>query len=265
LDGGETELVGADLPLTLSVTMHTASEIANGILMAGGLDIVADRAAADSPIFGAREEPLYVLRSGDPGLEMERVEASCYTSTAYHTATVLRDVPGTRALESAVLLTGGVPSVELRGQEQALATKMVKQTVLVYRRPTDSTYRVRELAAGISTAMGLSTARWGHAATPLPGQRVLITGGFVQFPRDTGVAISTTNAAEILSYGESIPSLDVCGADSIGVADAQPAEPEICSGGRLDAGRPDVREDGATSDGSLEGGFDGGLDRAGDG
>ncbi|MEC7525217.1 MAG: hypothetical protein VYE22_35370 [Myxococcota bacterium] len=184
--------------------MHTATRLdSTSLLVAGGLPVMGGRILGNEGA-GALTAPLAILELGAPGEVIARPYASAeYQATAFHTATL--DEP------LGVILVGGATTVS--GNRFT---------------PVDAVWAVR--GAEVTALASLAVARWGHTATPLPGRRLLVWGGFA--PTSERLVVRPISEPEVL-FLEAPPAPLASGACDDHVSDAPDAaaiDP--------DAGRP---------------------------
>lgn len=180
---------------------HTATAMGGGnILVAGGFRVSGlgdgalmgiERLLANPWIHilqftGDRFIPVGVFDGGELG--PGRV---FHTATLVERATTVDENGRTTATEPAVILVGGATTM-MGANLQPLA--LVQAVRLV-----EGNYVVEPACRACPEAF-LNVPRWGHAVAPLPGGRLLVTGGFDTNP--TGMVISAISTAEVLSIDE---------------------------------------------------------------
>lgn len=213
--GAGTALAAAPGVLPRPTAFHTATSLEDGLILITGGVSIADTGnllelPAEDPIFG-----LQVMADGS--VVLRDVDDAGYGPTMLHTATM---VPGW-----GVVITGGA----------AVAAGMDRLT------PVASVGRVPSNPLAYDGALpDLAKPRFGHRATLLAGNRLLVTGGF------------TRNDAERL--------------DAVGLAEliylAQEPYPSIQAGACIDqSSLPHRPVDAGTStpDAGLDAGLDGGA------
>lgn len=149
-----------------ATAFHTATRIEGGVLIAGGMAVTPFSGVAGGVSTTASAQPLTVVSLGATSTALGTpvtIDPTAWPTPILHAATELSD--------GSVLITGGARrSMPATGSESHLWA-------------TDSVIRVSRDAPGVYTAAPLASligARWGHAVTLLPGDRVLVTGGFVR-------------------------------------------------------------------------------------
>jgi hypothetical protein len=195
LIGARSGLVAGGVSgLPNSTALHTATPIAGGVLIAGGVEILPISALSGGMSTMASRQPLTVISAGLVGTPVP-VDSSVWPSAILHAATAMPD--------QTVVITGG--AIRMRDSERGSGTLWAVNHAIRVVRSALGGYEVQRLPPMIG-------ARWGHAIAPLPGNRVLVTGGFVRSselpPMDTLRAIS---AAEVLSIEPDPEPITMCG------------------------------------------------------
>ena len=172
---------------------HAASSIGGpGVLVAGGLKVGAMDTSAARPIETMFSPvSLFVIRVDAPvrGIQI----ASPHRPAVFQTATAIG--------ENTVLLTGGMV-------EAQTMTATAEVGTVFWRGGDDYVYQA--LGGRIAS---LIRARWGHTATPLPGDRILIAGGFESVERSGGAGervLRALRSAEVLAYSTPGDSIVTC-------------------------------------------------------
>ncbi len=234
--GGGTDL---DCPVTLPdpvgdalpepTAFHTATPIApRAVLIAGGLLVNGeDCVGRGITTLYPTARPLSVVvfsDSGAPTATGVPLPAG-YQASIFHSAT---------ATARGVVLVGGagvVAGKRLEGLRQAG----------VVARDAGGVYTFNALPS-------LATGRWGHAATLLPGERLLVTGGFERFDDAMDARrVRAVSFAEVLPFGPRPAAALECvdeplvvrdaGAGDAGRRDAGAADAAVAD---IDAGAPDA-------------------------
>jgi len=211
---------------------HTATRIASGeVLVAGGLLVSGTTECAGRGVTGLAPaaQPLTVVSIDSTGAASGVGVAvpSTFQAPVFHSAT---------ATARGVVLVGGAA-------KQGLRLEGLTQVGLVTRSGPG--------AYGFEALPALVTPRFGHAATLLPGERLLVTGGFERIP-STGSErrVRALNFAEVLPLApRPAPALE-CSDELLAPGDA----------GSGDAGRRDAATDASAADASVA---DAGVDDAG--
>ena len=203
---------------------HSSTAIADGFfVVAGGYLIGADGNISFVPPSPA----LYLIQvQGMDSAVARMIDGGGYVSTIFHGATLLKG--------QGVILTGGASVVSENRLVPQAQVGIVRDSQYVPLQP-------------------LAYPRFGHSATVLPGNRLLVLGGFG--PGETGSAVSAERRAEMLYY-EPPPApiiagncLDIpfgdggvadTGVDAPGdtlppILDSAPADTGAVDTGRLDA------------------------------
>jgi hypothetical protein len=169
---------------------HSATPVPGGLVLAGGLLV----GGQDCPMLGVTTQlnprPLVFLSvpAGLTGISSSDIAAATtpFAPVIFHTATALTAAEGT---PGGVLLVGGAT-----------------------RNPPAMFVLEPSSQVGVVTPMGpgrfqyiagppLAIARWGHAATRIPGGRVLVAGGFAH----TDPALDGTPRLKALDSIEILP------------------------------------------------------------
>lgn len=175
--------------------LHTATALGpETVLLAGGLRVGCAGPTCTGRGFSLdyTEPTLAVLAWQGSGFLPAPVDNAHFTPAILHTATSI----GAGERRPAVLVGGAVVSgtSRLRPSDQ-----------IVWVGNTDvGRYGTRQL--GNIPVDGLIHPRWGHAVAPLPGDRLLVTGG-LRFGEDG--KIEAMAEAEVVSYGPP-PAADPC-------------------------------------------------------
>ncbi len=222
-----TPISSTDFGLPGPVAFHSSTPIDNDtFVIAGGLEVEASGHLRATPA----SDPIFGIRVGTGAVSKVEIADNGYTASIFHTAT---RVPGV-----GVVITGGA-IVDAGNRLAPVATVGA--------------------VAGTPSTLGfddalpdLDVARWGHAATLLPGNRILITGGLARNSM-LPTRLTALASAEILLLAA--PPYDTI---QDGMCVDQPSLPD----GGLDAGPEDAgplpapHDGGPRPDGSLP---DGGL------
>lgn len=223
--------VGAELPEPTA--FHTATVIGDGqVVLAGGFLVAGENCTGRGITrLYPPHRPVAVVSfdaTGMPTAATVPVPAE-YAPTAFHTATLTPE---------GVVMVGGAAVVGTSRLESVRQVGVVRGDLA-----TGYTFERRA---------SLLVARWGHAATLLPGNRLLITGGFETY----GAAGGTGRRARALDWSEVLP-LTPPGPPNAECVD----EPfVVADGGAADAGR----RDGGIGDAGDAGETDAGEADAGD-
>jgi hypothetical protein len=202
--------------LPAPTALHTATRLASGeVLLAGGLLVSGTMECAGRGITGllpsARPLSVVSIDASGAAVGVGVTVPAGYQASVFHTAT---------ATARGVVLVGGA---ELSGMRLEGLTQVGLVT-----RSGPGAYAFQALPA-------LVTPRFGHAATLLPGERLLVTGGFAR-----ASAMGSERRVRTLTFGEVLP-LAPRPAPAIECSD-EPLTP-------VDAGAGDAgRRDAATSD-----------------
>ena len=202
---------------------HTATLIEpRKVLIAGGLLVGGRDCNQGITTLYPQNRPLTVLSLDSPGSATAAAVTlpTPFVPTIFHTAT---------ATAGGVVLVGGAAPVG------ALRLVSVAQVGLVERDGSGG-HRYTPLTP-------LSAARWGHAATLLPGDRLLVTGGF-----ETDAATLRVHAlawSEVLPLAPAGPPRLECtdepfAAGDAGAGDGGRRDAGVVDGGVLDAGAVDA-------------------------
>lgn len=220
--GGENEgtiLAADELSLPRPTAFHTATRLgSDGVLIIGGVSIEEIEDDGSRVLTGVPEDPIFALRVAEDGtVRREDVLDGDYTPTLFHTAT---DFPGW-----GVVVVGGAEIVPGR-----LDRLMPVRTV----------GRVARNEAGVLEYDGelqdLARPRFGHAATLLPGHRLLVTGGFDRVASGADAGLTALSLAEVIYLAkEPYPSIED------GACNDQSTLPDagFVDAGYFDAGRAD--------------------------
>jgi hypothetical protein len=218
---------GAAAMMPEPTAFHTATLFQGHVVLGGGL--LVDGIAGDALQGFATSflvPPVSILRptGSDPQFAVVPLMGTLPTTgRIFHTATVMPravayDAEGEpTAFEDVLMLVGGA-SAGLRRMEPIGELTTIKFDGV--------NFNVVPVFSS-APASPLIERRWGHAATPLPNGRLLITGGLRV--NDVGDQLRTLSAAEVFAIDDLPPPITECEVEPI---DAGPALP--------DAGLPDT-------------------------
>jgi hypothetical protein len=174
-----------------STALHTATPIDDGrVLIAGGLEVAEIMGMSGGMSTRPSSQPLTVVSRGP----MDRpvgipVHPGGWQPTILHAATTTDS--------GSVVITGGA----IRPPMERSTLWATRDAIEVRRQDAAmDSYEVRPLPQMIGK-------RWGHAITLLPGNRVLVTGGWV---RSTDGTLRAIAAAEVLSLEPPPPEISSC-------------------------------------------------------
>lgn len=199
------ELLGAGagaVPAGLSAlppatAFHTATPIEGGVLIAGGMEIAPVAAMSGGVSTTASTQPLTVIALDTASRVFGTpvaVDPTTWPTPSLHAATELPD--------GSVLVTGGAVRRMPAGTPSP-SHLWASDAVLRVSRDATGVYSAEVLASMIGP-------RWGHAVARLPGDRVLVTGGFA---REAGT-LRAISAAETLLLATPPPPISGCGQDT---------------------------------------------------
>jgi len=230
-----TAVRGGDGILPRPSAFHTATPLDRGtmreILLAGGLrvdcrgDLTCD--SGNQGVTTTYADPsLTVLRPAESGGTWTFTTASVapagYLPSIFH-AVVSLDHPGDGGTASGRdAVEGPGDSAMIVGGALAAPQRFAPSDQIVMVRLVTGVYVIEGLRPGDGPAR-LIRARWGHALTPLPGRRILVTGGF-EFADPAGMEVVAIASGEVISYGNEPPALSLLdgGTPDSGPADAGP-------------------------------------------
>jgi hypothetical protein len=213
---GRSILGGAE-GMPSPTAFHTATPIRGGILLAGGLEIAPIAGLSGGISTTTAITPLSVVRAdATRGVVGEAIafEASLWPTPILHAATAMPD--GSVILIGGALRMPGVPS-----ESQLWASRAAIRV-----REDDGVYTVQALPP-------LIVPRWGAAAAPLPGDRVLVTGGFVR----EGSTLRAHSSGEVLRLDPPPSRISSCG--TVAEVDAGAGD-----AGRRDGSMPSIDDGG---------------------
>ncbi|MDW8363671.1 MAG: hypothetical protein RMK74_14830 [Myxococcales bacterium] len=170
--------------LPLPTAWHSATELPEGrVLVAGGLEMQCSGGTGCTQPILTRfvSGGLTVLghdstRGVVTGMS---IDPGPYRSSAFHTATRLLEVGGEVVLAGGLVEDGAM----LPGASDQLVTVNVEATGGAVR--------------ALLPTGGLRYARWGHAAAPLPGGRLLVSGGMAYATADR-LSLRVLDVAEVV-------------------------------------------------------------------
>jgi hypothetical protein len=183
-----------------ATAFHSANQIAGGILIAGGMEVTPGQSSGGVSTTPS-SQPLTVLSLDPVGQVIGTpiaFDAAMWPTPIFHAATELPD--------GSVIVTGGA----VRWMPPGAASPS-------HLWASDHVIRVIRDAAGAYSAVPLARMigpRWGHTMTLLPGDRVLVIGGFVReeaIPDDDFWPLRAISSAEILLVADAPPPITSCG------------------------------------------------------
>jgi len=219
--------VGGELPEP--TVFHTATTIGTRqILLAGGLLVGSLECNSGVTTLYPPERPLVVVSIDADGLATSATVSrpADYEPTIFHTATQTAD---------GVLLLGGAAEIAAGRLESLNRAGLVAS----------------DGAGGhaYTPIAPMLAARWGHAATLLPGDRLLVTGGFETYASDTTRLARALDWSEVLPLAPPGPTRMMCTDTPLAAAtDAGVRDGAVPDGAVRDGAVPDGgARDGAVS------------------
>lgn len=202
------EILGADagaIPSSVlgrppATAFHTASSIEGGTLIAGGMEVTPGQSSGGVSTTPS-SQPLTVLSLDSTGQITGTpvvFDAATWPAPIFHAVTSLPD--------GSVIVGGGA----LRWMPPGAASPShlwASDHVIRVARDAEGAYAGTPLASMIGP-------RWGHTMTPLPGDRVLVVGGFVRQAvgqNNDYWPLRAISSAEVLLVAGAPPSIIGCG------------------------------------------------------